>query len=210
MKITNIEVYGLEVALRSMRNPMNSWSRIDSTGSEKDDTFKIGEADLNLAQRLIKGGSEHCKFLRQIHVWVDIEVPRYLWSEIDTYKYNTKNSTSTMHRLFEADKEITLENFYTKDLNEEDLTIIGSIIEHLNLLRNKWLNDGKNFKYVAKAKKILPECYLQMRTIDTNYAELRNIYFQRRHHRLKEEWGMICRWIESLPYAKELITYEPN
>ena len=210
MEITNTEVYGLEIALRSMRNPMNSWERIDSRGSEKENTFIIGEADLNLAQRLIKGGNEHCKFLRQIHVWVDIEVPRYLWSEIDTYKYNTKNSTSTMHRLFEADKEITLEDFYVGDLDESELTLMNGITEHLNYLRNQWLNDKKNFKYVAKAKKILPESYLQMRTVDTNYAELRNIYFQRRHHRLKEEWGMICKWIESLPYAKELITYEPN
>jgi len=67
--------------------------------------------------------------------------------------------------------------------------------------------DEKN-KLLVRAKRILPESFLQLRTMDTNYAELRNIYFQRRHHRLKNEWGIIISWIESLPYAKELITIE--
>ena len=63
-------------------------------------------------------------------------------------------------------------------------------------------------RLLVRAKRMLPEGFLQMRTFDTTYAELRNMYFQRRHHRLKEEWvDIFCKWVESLPYAKELIMY---
>lgn len=64
-------------------------------------------------------------------------------------------------------------------------------------------------RLLIRAKRMLPEGFEQMRTWDTNYAELHNMYFQRRHHRLKEEWvDTFCKWVESLPYAKELIMYE--
>ena len=98
-----------------MRNPKESWDKSDSewvhidsclvkkSGEVKDtscDFFKIGKNDLNLAQRLIKAGSEHRKFLRQIFVSVDITAPLYWWKEFDTYKVGTvANSCSTMHRL---------------------------------------------------------------------------------------------------------------
>ena len=121
MKITNTEVYGFDAALRGMRNPMNSWHLQDSglrqvvydeCRSEFIEVESaeilgfIGEKDLDLAQRLIKAGSEHCKFLRQIQVWADFNMPLYWWSEFDTYKFNTKNSWSTMHKLLNAKKGI--------------------------------------------------------------------------------------------------------
>lgn len=82
------------------------------------------------------------------------------------------------------------------------------IINRLNELREMYLNT-KDYYYVIRMKRLLPEGFLQLRTWDTNYAELRNMYFQRRSHRLKEEWiDTFCKWIESLPYAEELIMYE--
>lgn len=50
----------------------------------------------------------------------------------------------------------------------------------------------------------LPESWLQMRTWTANYEVLRNIYFQRKNHKLSE-WRTFCKWIEKLPYANELI-----
>ena len=129
MKITNTEVYGFEASLRGMRNPMNSWHLQDSY----QETF-IGPNDLDLAKRLIKAGNEHCKFLRQIQVWADFEMPLYWWSEFDTYKFNTKNSCSTMHKLFNAKKEIELDDFvYYKD----DINTLNYIINELNSLRKR-------------------------------------------------------------------------
>ena len=64
-------------------------------------------------------------------------------------------------------------------------------------------------RLLVRAKRMLPEGFEQMRTWDTNYAELRNMYFQRRHHILKEEWiDAFCKWVETLPYAEELIMYD--
>lgn len=202
MKITNTEVYGIRHAMRGMRNPFESHDKSDTIGEI------IGVSDLELAQRLVLGGNEHGKFMRQIKVWADLDVTRYIWSELDTYHYNTKNSESTMHKLFRMDREIDVDDFYTEGMSFEDRYILNQTIQYLNDIRKDWIASGKKFEHVRRAKRLLPETFLQLRTMDTNYAELRNIYFQRRHHRLKDEWGVIIKWIESLPYAKELITIE--
>lgn len=207
MKITNTEVYGFKAALRGMRNPMNSWHLQDSVPyyCMPDilwDATLIGERDLDLAKRLIKAGNEHCKFLRQIQVWADFEMPLYWWSEFDTYKFNTKNSCSTMHKLFNAKKEIELDDFvYSK----EDINTLNFIIKELNSLRKRYL-ETKDFNYVIRGKRLLPTSFKQKRTVNTNYAELINIYNQRKNHRLKEEWqDVFCKWCEELPYFKEFL-----
>lgn len=228
MRIRNTEVWGFNHALRGMRNPLNSWDKNDSICNincdecslDKCDNCQInygigniiGENDLKLAQNLIKAGNEHAKFLRMIHVSADVDMPRYWWSEADTYHFNTKNSCSTMHKLLNNNNPITIGMFA---FCEEDLYWWESTIYKLETLRQEYKEIQRTTKDVkalnrllVRAKRMLPEGFLQMRTLDTNYAELRTMYFQRKNHRLKEEWGDIfCSWIESLPYAKELITY---
>ncbi len=213
MFITNTEVWGFKHAIRGMRNPYESWEFSDSTTNTDisvDDkiSFVLGEKDLKLAQSLIKAGSEHAKFMRMIHVSADMNMPRYWWSEADTYHFNTKNSCSTMHRLLNTDIPITKDMFLTCEV-DSDITDI--IIKRLEDLRREYKAtsgmEQKN-RLLLRAKRLLPEGFLQIRTFDTNYAELRNMYFQRRNHRLKEEWvDTFCAWVESLPYAKELICY---
>ncbi len=226
MDFKNTEVYGFNAALRGMRNPMNSWEKSDSVSKCNGDcdyckykecllvkSIIIGENDLKLAQSLLKAGNEHSKFMRMIHVSVDVDMPRYWWAETDTYHFNTKNSCSTMHKLLNNNNPITLEMFV---YCEEDLDVITSVINRLEELRKEYKkiqNTTKNAermnRLLLRAKRLLSEGFLQLRTWDTNYAELRNMYFQRRHHPLKEEWiDTFCKWIESLPYAKELIMYE--
>lgn len=216
MKITNTEVYGFEASLRGMRNPMDSWHLQDTKrmlgikGKYNDfknndlsyEAIVIGSNDMDLAKRLIKAGNEHCKFLRQIQVWADFEMPLYWWSEFDTYKFNTKNSCSTMHKLFNAKKEIELDDFvYSK----EDINTLNFIIRELNSLRKRYL-ETKDFNYVIRGKRLLPTSFKQKRTVNTNYAELINIYNQRKNHRLKEEWqDVFCKWCEELPYFKEFL-----
>ena len=216
MKITNTEVYGFEASLRGMRNPMDSWHLQDTKrmlgikGKYNDfknndlsyEAIVIGSNDMDLAKRLIKAGNEHCKFLRQIQVWADFEMPLYWWSEFDTYKFNTKNSCSTMHKLFNAKKEIELDDFvYSK----EDINTLNFIIRELNSLRKRYL-ETKDFNYVIRGKRLLPTSFKQRRTVNTNYAELINIYNQRKNHRLKEEWqDVFCKWCEELPYFKEFL-----
>ena len=82
MKFENTAVWGFEHALRGMRNPLESWDKSDShndyVGAPKgyaENYYVIGENDMNLCKRLISGGSEHRKFLRQVFVSVDITAP---------------------------------------------------------------------------------------------------------------------------------------
>ena len=75
MKIENSKVFNFEGAFRGMRNPLESWDKSDSDFS--DNKIILGEKDIDLAQRLIKGGSCHAKFMRQIFVSVDITAPLY-------------------------------------------------------------------------------------------------------------------------------------
>jgi hypothetical protein len=149
------------------------------------------------------------KFLRMIQVWCDITMPRYWWQEFDTYSYNTKNSCSTMHKLFNKDKLINKDIFEYDPKDEEE---IEHIISVLNKLRGEYFStivQTEKDKILKRTKTLLPEGYLQLRTVNTNYAELRNIYFQRRNHRLKLEWqDTFCEFIKTSPYANELICFE--
>ena len=193
----NVNVFGWEGAIRGMRNPMNSWNKNDSTFSSN--KVILGENDLDLAKRLIKAGGEHRKFLRMIHVQFDISFPRYIWSEFDTYHFNTKSSCSTMHKLL-TKEPITLDMF---SYDAQDRYVMDSIVEQLNNIRLEFLKT-KNVELIRRAKQLLPEGFLQKRTIDTNYEELLNIYFQRRNHRLVE-WREFCKELEKLPYFMEFI-----
>lgn len=207
MEFIDTEVWGFRKAVHGMRDPYESWDKSDS--KMENGNFIFGKDDLTLAQNLITGGSEHSKFMRMIHVQVDVVMPRYWWSEADTYHFGTKNSSSTMHKLLNNSKPITKEMFVTCD---EDNDITDVVIERLESLRQQYRkanNYDKQTKLLVRAKRLLPEGLEQLRTWDTNYTELRNIYFQRKNHRLKEEWqDTFCKWVETLPYAKELITYK--
>lgn len=115
MKFENTQVFNFEGALRGMRNPMNSWNKGDSDFAEYSGSLiKIGKSDLSLAQKLIKAGGEHRKFMRQIFVSVDITAPMYFMSELDTYKVGvTRNSSSFMHKG--VSKEFEIEDFEIQD-----------------------------------------------------------------------------------------------
>ena len=172
----------------------------------------IGPNDMGLAKRLIAGGTEHRKFLRQIMVSVDITAPLYWWKEFDTYKVGTTaNSTSTMHKL--ASTPITLECFETDDYSKAAIdevetelptNFVDHLISHLEDLRQMY-NDTKDKRYWKELVRWLPNGWLQTRTITMNYENLRSMYHQREHHKLVEWSDAFCKWVESLPYAKELI-----
>ena len=98
IKFEQIEVWGIKHAIRGMRNPLNSWERSDTVFDGN--KMCLGENDIDLMTRLIRGGAPHRKFLRQIFVSVDITAPLYWWKEFDTYKVGTTaNSCSTMHKI---------------------------------------------------------------------------------------------------------------
>lgn len=176
----------------------------------------IGKNDLNLAQRLVKAGHPHDKFLRQIFVSVDITAPFYVWKELDQYKVATvTDSESTMHKL--TSKPITRERFEMDDYNgslklydKEPYNIDDyiddmwdSIINYCETLRQKFL-ETKDERYWKELIRVLPESWLQKRHWSGNYSVVRSIVKQREGHRLSE-WKAFIDWAHSLPYANELI-----
>ena len=219
MKFEKTQLFNFNGAIRGMRNPLNSWSKSDSYFDDNDN-FIIGENDLELMQRLLKAsikeGNSHSKFLRQIMVCVDITAPLYWYKEFDTYKVGTvANSTSTMHKM--ASKPITLDCFEIDDYHPEIITSkeeIDYLIQFLEVLRTKYL-ETKDKRYWKELIRWLPEGWLQTRTVTLNYQVLRQMYFDRRNHKLNEWSGKdtpalpnCCKGVKSVPSAKELIMYD--
>lgn len=229
MKFEETEVWGFKHAVRGVRNPMNSWDRSDSdyliTDYERHndevkieyDTsqFYLGNNDIKLMQKLIYGGPEHRKFMRQIMVSVDITAPLYWFKEFDTYKIGTTaNSTSTMHKLaskeitkydFEMDDYVGVKIFDKEPYNPDDYSdeIWDYIIDVCETLRQRYI-ETKDMKYWKELIRLLPESYLQTRTITMNYENLYSIVRQRRGHKLSE-WKQFIDWAHTLPYSSELI-----
>lgn len=201
LKTERVSVMNFENALRGMRNPMNSWEKSDSYFDENG-TFVVGEADLALAGKLARSGSDHRKYLRQIFVSVDITAPLYWWKEFDTYKVATvANSTSTMHKIHA--KPFSRADFSTDHMDGETLEKFDGVIAFLEELRQKYMeNKDKQFWY--DMIQFLPSSYDQMRTVTLNYETLTNIYYARRNHKL-DEWHSFCDMIRALPYAELLI-----
>lgn len=204
LEINRVSVMNFENAIRGARNPMNSWHRMDSYYDENGN-YVLGPNDLSLAMRLAKAGSDHRKYMRQIFVSVDITAPLYWWKEYDTYKVaTTANSTSTMHKI--TSKAFSRDDFSHDHMNEEALACLDQVIVVLEKLRKEYL-ETKDKQVWYSLIQLLPSSYQQMRTCSLNYETLVNIYHSRKNHKL-QEWHVVCDWIKTLPYAKELITLE--
>lgn len=238
IKIENVETCGWEAAIRGMRNPKNSWAKSDShkcpcadwdgdcpmvmnenepaKGCDPDKyRFCVGENDFHLMQALANSGPDDGKFLRMIHVQLDVTAPLYWWKEADQYKVGTvTDSCSTMHKIHA--KEFELDDFSHEhiinsvsmgaqeiDVRISPMQALLTTIECLNSYRELYL-ETKGKKYWWQLIQLLPSSYNQRRTWDLNYAVLRNIYHARRNHKL-DEWRELCAWIKTLPYS-ELIT----
>lgn len=221
VKVEDIETMGWRKALKSMRNPLNSWNKIDSefytvgTVAVEDryliGEFSIGPNDLDLACRLIKAGPEHRKFLRMIHVQMDITAPLYWWKEMDTYKVATvANSCSTMHRIHS--KEFTLDDFSCENLSNfsshpeqviSPIDVLKNAITTLNACRNEYIETKDRF-FWWQLIQLLPSSYNQLRTWDGNMETILSILHQRAHHKLNTDWEpfrQAC--FDNIPYCKE-------
>lgn len=236
MNFNNTDVWGFEHAIRGMRNPLESWNKSDSGYGCYDGAlafckdcnsktnckcmqFVIGPNDIELAQRLIKAGPEHRKFMRQIMVSVDITAPLYWWKEFDTYKVGTvANSTSTMHKL--ATTPITLDCFETGDFEDfyisknmdvpeliyvtEVTALWAELLTKLEDLRKRYL-ETKDKRYWKELIRLLPSSWLQTRTVTMNYENLLSMVQQRKNHKLTEWSNDFMNWVKTLPYSKELL-----
>lgn len=204
----------------------NGWIKVDKTGKIIEQNFSdtvgdlVGPNDMKLMKKLIAGGSEHRKFLRMIHVQMDVIAPLYWWKEYDTYKVGTvANSCSTMHKIH--DKKFTIDDFSHEHVfdptNDEaaftaiDIDggmclytpkgLLGMTCNVLNHYRELYL-ETKDKRYWWQMIQLLPSSYNQRRTLDFNYETAYTIIHQRSGHKL-DEWHAFCDILRGLPYMEE-------
>ncbi len=205
LTLKNTSVMNFENAIRGARNPLNSWGRMDSH-TEPDGSFIFGPNDLDLAMRLAKAGSDHRKYLRMVFVSVDVTAPLYWWKEYDTYKVATvANSTSTMHKIHS--KPFSIDDFSCDHMTDGTKKFMETVVAELENIRLRFKETKSKDDWYDMIQ-LLPSSYNQMRTCTFNYETLINIYRARKNHKLAE-WHTFCDWIETLPYAEQLITFEP-
>ena len=205
IKVENIYTCGWEAALRGMRNPMNSWRFSDSTFGIDDVDINIGPADLALMMRLAKAGTDHRKYLRMIHIQMDVTAPLYWWKDYDTYKVaTTANSCSTMHKLHA--KYLTLDDFSKEDLDEIGVNILQTTIDYMNYHRYRFVLDGDKESW-RKMIQSLPTSYNQRRTLDINYETALSMIHSRNNHKLQEFRDLCNILLVECPYLKEIYEY---
>lgn len=221
IKVENIEVWGWESAIRGMRNPMNSWEKSDTLYCDRldcnpdgtcpyygengcdgsDGGIVLGKNDLDLMCRLLKAGTEHRKYLRMIHVAMDIVAPLYWWKEFDTYKVGTvTNSCSTMHKL--TAKPFEASDFSNNKLGVESNAVLQTLINVLNKYRKDYLDSKEKFFWWQMIQ-LLPESYNQRRTVDFDYETVFSMIRQRTGHKL-DEWNDFVDVLIDLPYVKDI------
>jgi hypothetical protein len=195
IKVKNIEVFNFEGALRGMRNPLESWNQLDSYWDNNQ--YIIGEKDLSLALKLVKAGTDHSKFMRQLFVSMNITAPLYWWHDMDQYKISTTTNSTSVRKL--GNRLLTIEDFswdYTTLFREQ-------ILNNLNERIIIW-QKNKDKKLWMEINQDMPKSYNYLKTWSGNYQILRNIYFARKNHTL-QEFRDFCKIIETLPYSELII-----
>ena len=186
----------MQAVIRGMRNPYNSWEKSDNGGPK----------DHELMLKLAHAGNSnpsHSKYRRMMVVYTDVTAPFYWWKEYDTYCVGTvKNSCSTMHSI--TNKPFEKEDFSFEKVPDK---IVERYLNDLNILRGMYListNPRVKKTFWYQIIQLLPESYMQKRTLMLSYEVLHKVYVDRKDHKL-EEWHTFCDWIKSLPNSDLIV-----
>lgn len=193
MRYELLECHGFESAIKAT---------MLSFGKTSFDSFEATLDDMKrLSNKLASMDGGHNKFLEQIQYWILIQAPLFWWKEADTYRVGiSKSSESTMHKSWK--NGLTDENFEGPVFQDTLNNLNNSIREY-----NSELTTPERKYYLERLIfNNLPDGYLQTRMVNLNAKCLRNIYFQRRNHKL-QQWRDFCKWVENLPHG-DLITAE--
>lgn len=235
IKLENTQIVGLEPAIRGMRNPMNSWEKLDSFWTQKrysakeackrmddglglEEVYIVGPNDHDLMMRLAQGGPVHAKYRRMIAVYVDITAPLYWWKEFETYRAGVTpnpldieiNSCSTMHKIHA--KEFTFDDFSHEHLimDEPIPTRIYSPFGMLEVTVQN-LNYLRDLFLKTGDKKWW---WQMIQLLPSSYNQKRTVMlnyealsgiYPMRREHKLDEWREFCRWIEGLPYSEVII-----
>jgi len=188
--INNVKVYGLNDSIIASGYPMKTETPDDINKVE------LTEKDIRRIKALSSTGlgEGHNQALTGIVVQFDLTFTVKAWVEAERYHFlDFVSSQSTMHRISKFD----LDESYIKYVDDRVIEIMRELVEKYN--RTKSSEDYLKLLYTN------PCGFKLTARMTTNYRQLKTIYFQRKDHRLKDEWGEFCKWIETLPMS-ELIT----
>ena len=211
LEISNVKVYDLVPSVLASGYAMMTepYSKPLEEYTEDSEEFKKGIQRIIRLNKASKGDIKcHNHSLCGIHVMFDVKYPQYWSQEFQRYHFaDIVTSSSKMHKLAKMD----LTTSFNKYVDPTIIKMVQHYVNEYNEVKDN-PNVDERTKY-AHFMCMLSNCPLGLELfmrVTTNYLELQNIYFQRRHHRLKEDWGAFCDFIESLPYSKELIIGDTN
>ena len=208
MKVENVKIYDLEESLVASGYPM----RTDTESKDLEDK------DVNRGKKLVDatktGNGAHAQFLTGIRVNFDLTCSNKMWVEAERYRFlEFVSSQSTMHRI----TKFNLDKAYNEYVDPRIIEIMKEKVEAYNdycleISGGLIPQDQKIIEEIENKKKKMyleilysnPSGFELTARMTTNYRCLKNIYIQRKNHRLPE-WREFCKWIETLPYFEELI-----
>ena len=201
LEIKNVEIYDLEYSIVSCRNAMRT-DMVNPIG------FNFGipvfpekefEDSLKRAISLAKSPSNsgHPNFLTGIRVSFDIKYPNYISPELQRYHFfDIVTSSSKMHKL----ASIVASDSFNKYVDEETIAKTKKYAEAFN--------QDPSYENRMKLLSNCPQGIELFMRVSTNYMQLRNMYHQRKNHRIKEDWGAFCSMVQELPYFNVFINPE--
>lgn len=212
--VSNVRVYDLPESMVASGYPMR-------TDTEQ---RPINDKDMTRCQNLVSatksGNMAHAQFLTGIRVNFDLTFSNKAWVEAERYRFlEFVSSQSTMHCITKFDLNEQYNEYVDPRIIEimrEKVDIYNKILSIIDRIKHcETENKNEKIKMLEQLEEIRKEKYLEIlysnpagflltARLTTNYRCLRNIYIQRKNHRLPE-WREFCKWIETLPYAEELL-----
>ena len=220
LEFSNVKVYDLRESIISCRNAM----RLEAPDYNSEEEFNKG---LDRAKKLVNASKNdnnvkcHDNFLTGIRVSFDMKYTQYISKQFQRYHwFDYVSSSSLMHRITKMDFSKCC-NKYVSQVSIDEVTkwinVYNNILD--NHIEEYVFDTGKE-KFHTYAYKdtiytafmlVISNCPMGTELfvrVSTNYKQLQTIYYQRKHHKLHEDYNAFIDMVKSLPYAKELILSE--
>lgn len=199
IKVDNVRIYGIEESIIASGYPMQT------------ETFNMNE--INLKDKDLKramhlgnavAGCGHDCFAKGITVQFDLQVPEYIWRQLDRYHFiDYVSSQSKMHRILKID----IDKACNKYVTETSINLLNYLIEEYNKINND--TDFKvklrNGEVVTNKEDVFnmiiantPSGIMLTARMTTNYLQLKSIVGQRNNHKM-QEWRLLCDYFKTLP-----------
>lgn len=220
LEFSNVKVYDLRESIISCRNAM----RLEAPDYNSEEEFNKG---LDRAMKLVNASKNdnnvkcHDNFLTGIRVSFDMKYTQYISKQFQRYHwFDYVSSSSLMHRITKMDFSKCCNKYVSQESIDEVTKWINVYNNILNNHIEEYVFDTGKEKFHTSAYKdtiytafmlVISNCPMGTELfvrVSTNYKQLQTIYYQRKHHKLHEDYNAFIDMVKSLPYAKELILSE--